>query len=47
MSLVSDGQKTQKHFHHETDGEKNMIMDEDDGYQWLLYNGYRMIINDY
>ena len=26
MSLVSDGQKTQKHFHHENDGEKNMIM---------------------
>jgi len=22
MSLVSDGQKTQKHFHHENDGEK-------------------------
>jgi len=21
--------------------------DDDDGYQWLLYNGYIMVINDY
>jgi hypothetical protein len=22
-------------------------LDDDDGYQWLLYNGYIMAINDY